>query len=139
MGCKGSKVRILSRRPFILKEINGLHPKDVARFSLSADKRVLSSPGQRSCDRRRSIAAIIDSKQHQGVNVPIELLNEIARTPLPAFLVDQAQIDKARVLRASGLIQAMLPEENDTGPAVVHAITRLGLIALGTEEDPNPV
>lgn len=41
--------------------------------------------------------------------MPMELLRELAHTPLPCTLGDEKDIDRLRVLRAAGYIAAMLP------------------------------
>ncbi len=69
--------------------------------------------------------------------LPLELLKEIAARPMPAVLKSKADIDKLRVLRASGLITAQIPEPDEDGPAEVLEITPLGRIALNIEDDPN--
>lgn len=70
--------------------------------------------------------------------MPIELLKEIRNLDLPVVLTDAAKVDKARILRASGLIEADISEPGDpTQQATIRAITNLGLIATHIGEDPN--
>jgi hypothetical protein len=45
----------------------------------------------------------------QENHVPMELLRELVRRPLPCTLTSEADIDRLRVLRAAGYIVAMLP------------------------------
>lgn len=67
--------------------------------------------------------------------MPMELLVELARLPLPATFTRLAEIDKLRVLRAAGLIATMLPTPGaPEGFARVLAITPEGRVALADTE-----
>lgn len=69
--------------------------------------------------------------------MPVELLKAIATKPLPLTITDPADIDKLRVLRASGHVVAMLPlPGNDQAFARVLHITRKGRqTASGTNSE----
>jgi hypothetical protein len=70
--------------------------------------------------------------------LPIELLKEIRNLDLPVVLTDAAKVDKVRILRASGLIEADISEPGDSiQKATILSITNLGLIATHIGEDPN--
>lgn len=64
--------------------------------------------------------------------MPMELLRQLAqRDEFPASVVDEATIDKLRVLRAAGMVQAELPGEGESsGSACLHSITGLGRATL---------
>lgn len=69
--------------------------------------------------------------------MPIELLRAIADKSLPLTITDPADIDKLRVLRASGHIAVLLPKPGiDQAFARVLHITREGraLVALANSE-----
>lgn len=70
--------------------------------------------------------------------MPIELLREIQQSVLPLLLTDSAAVHQARMLRASGLIEADITEACDPlQQADIRAITNLGLIAALIGENPN--
>lgn len=70
--------------------------------------------------------------------MPIELLTKIKHAVLPVVLVDPGEVDKARILRASGMIEADITEPGDAlQQADIRSITNLGLIATRIGEDPN--
>ncbi|MDR2333742.1 MAG: hypothetical protein LBE61_09685 [Burkholderiaceae bacterium] len=70
--------------------------------------------------------------------MPIELLRKIKQLHLPVVLTDPAEVDKARVLRASGMIEADISEPGEpVQEADIRSITNLGLIATRIGEDPN--
>lgn len=58
--------------------------------------------------------------------MPIELLQELAAHTLPLEIRSEAQIDKVRVLTASGMVVAQLPAIGQDGCAVVKEITGYG-------------
>lgn len=62
----------------------------------------------------------------------LELLRQLAQEDrFPAPVVDEADIDKLRVLRAAGMVQADLPGEWASGKAArLIAITGLGRATL---------
>lgn len=63
--------------------------------------------------------------------MPVELLREIAKKPLPLTVEDTATIDKLRVLRAAGHVAVLLPAPSSNQPfARVLAITAEGWAAL---------
>ncbi|MCB1977848.1 MAG: hypothetical protein M9919_04250 [Burkholderiaceae bacterium] len=63
--------------------------------------------------------------------MPMELLRELARTPLPCTLSEDADIDRLRVLRAAGYVAAMLPTPGSQSRlGRVLAITPQGRQAL---------
>jgi hypothetical protein len=63
--------------------------------------------------------------------MPVELLREIAKKPLPLVVDDAADIDKLRVLRAAGHVEVVLPDPSSPSQsAQVLAITPEGLAAL---------
>lgn len=67
--------------------------------------------------------------------MPMELLKELADMPLPATFTTTAEVDKLRVLRAAGLIAAMLPSPGTRGGfARVLTITAEGKAALSESE-----
>ncbi|MBH2008216.1 MAG: hypothetical protein I8H71_00815 [Xanthomonadaceae bacterium] len=67
--------------------------------------------------------------------MPMELLKELAETSLPATFTKTADVDKLRVLRAAGLIAAMLPSPGAlSGFARVLTITAKGKAALSESE-----
>lgn len=67
--------------------------------------------------------------------MPMELLKELAERPLPATFTNLAEIDKLRVLRAAGLVAAMLPAPGaPEGFARVLAVTPKGRVALADTE-----
>lgn len=75
--------------------------------------------------------------------MPLELLREIAQKALPLTVDDPAQIDKLRVLRASGHVAVLLPAPfSDNQFARVLAITAEGRAALeefgGGFSQPSP-
>lgn len=70
--------------------------------------------------------------------MPIELLHMIKKSTLPLELTDQPSIDKARVLLASGMIEANITTpDNQVQKAIILNVTNLGLIATHAGEDPN--
>lgn len=63
--------------------------------------------------------------------MPLELLEKISKEPLPLTITEIEEIDKLRVLRASGHVAAFLPPLAIEKPfARVLAITELGWEAL---------
>lgn len=67
--------------------------------------------------------------------MPMELLREIAQTKLPCTFTAEQDIDRLRVLRATGYVAALLPapgSENQLGR--VLAITAAGRKALRQEQ-----
>ncbi len=63
--------------------------------------------------------------------MPLELLREIAKKPLPLVVENAADIDKLRVLRAAGHIQVVLPDPSaENQSAEVLEITPEGWAAL---------
>lgn len=63
--------------------------------------------------------------------MPLELLREIAKKPLPLVVENAPDIDKLRVLRAAGHIQVVLPDPSaENQRAQVLAITPEGWAAL---------
>ncbi len=63
--------------------------------------------------------------------MPVELLQEIAKKPLPLTVEDTATIDKLRVLRAAGHVTVLLPAPSSQQAfAKVLAITTEGWTAL---------
>ncbi|NMM76074.1 hypothetical protein B2J88_18960 [Rhodococcus sp. SRB_17] len=63
----------------------------------------------------------------------IEYLQQLASdAPLPLDVTDQAKIDLLRVLRAAGMVEAQIPDQ-EGGHARVHAITDKGHAALLAE------
>ena len=67
--------------------------------------------------------------------MPMELLKVLAQTPLPATVTALAEIDKLRVLRAAGLVAAMLPAPGARrGFARVLTITPKGREVLANAE-----
>ena len=70
--------------------------------------------------------------------MPIGLLRTIKNSTMPHELTDQANIDKARVLLASGMVEATISAPDDpVQKAIILKVTNLGLIALHVGEDPN--
>ena len=66
--------------------------------------------------------------------MPMELLRELANTPLPCTLGEERDIDRLRVLRAAGYIAAMLPVPGSPSRlGRVLAITSEGREALSRE------
>ena len=66
--------------------------------------------------------------------MPLELLHQLVAESLPARVEAAPDIDKLRILRAAGLVRADLPDMLDdgaiVGPALVHEITKYGLMLL---------
>lgn len=62
--------------------------------------------------------------------MPLELLREIAAADLPLSVSDESTIDKLRVLAASGMLVADLPDPQLAGVATVKAVTGLGRATL---------
>lgn len=62
----------------------------------------------------------------------MEFLRQLAQEDLfPMPVIDEADIDKLRVLRAAGMVQADLPGERGSGPSArLIAITGLGRATL---------
>ena len=63
--------------------------------------------------------------------MPLELLREIATKELPLTVTDLAQIDKLRVLRASGHIAVLLPAP---GAAAVNQFARVLAVTVKGHE-----
>ena len=63
--------------------------------------------------------------------MPLELLREIASKELPLTVTDVAQIDKLRVLRASGHLAVLLPEP---GAAEAHQFARVLAVTVKGHE-----
>jgi hypothetical protein len=62
--------------------------------------------------------------------MPLEFLRQLAqRDQFPAVVTDESDIDKLRVLRAAGMVQATLPDGPGQG-AQVTAITGMGHASL---------
>lgn len=72
--------------------------------------------------------------------MPFEYLREIAQTPLPLTVEQEANIDKLRVLRAADLVSVMLPSTSADSPqfARVLAITPKGRQMLAHELERSP-
>ena len=75
--------------------------------------------------------------------MPMELLRQLADQALPLALYAPADIDRLRVLRAAGLVQALIPPvETLEGGAQLHkaaqvlCITPKGRGALARETEP---
>jgi len=75
--------------------------------------------------------------------MPMELLKQLAETELPVALYAPADIDRLRVLRAAGLVTALIPPvETLEGGAQVHkaaqvlCITDQGRLALADASEP---
>jgi len=65
---------------------------------------------------------------------PLKLLAAIAQAPLPQHFEDLDDIEKIRVLKAHGHVEANVPPWRfglPMEPATVHVITLLGRKALG--------
>ena len=65
---------------------------------------------------------------------PLKLLAAIAQAPLPQDFEDLDDIERIRVLKAHGHVEANVPEWRfgvPLEPATVHTITALGRKALG--------
>lgn len=65
---------------------------------------------------------------------PMKLLSELAQTPMPRTVEDLDEIEKIRVLKAHGHVQASIPPWRCGSlqqPATVYAVTLLGRRALG--------
>ncbi len=59
--------------------------------------------------------------------MPMKLLLGLSRSRLPVSITEPQEIDKLRLLRAAGLVAALLPGVRATAPvARVLAITRKG-------------
>lgn len=77
--------------------------------------------------------------------MPMELLRELAQTPLPCTLTSEQEVDRLRVLRAAGHVAAMLPKPGTEAQLCrVLAITASGRQALAQElartaDQPRPV
>lgn len=66
--------------------------------------------------------------------MPMKLLAELAQAPLPRAVEDLDDIEKIRVLKAHGHVEASVPTWRfgfPMEPATVHAVTSLGRRALG--------
>ncbi|MNV49131.1 hypothetical protein D3C71_1410740 [compost metagenome] len=76
----------------------------------------------------------------QETSMPFEYLREIAQTPLPLTVDQEANIDKLRVLRAADLVSVMLPSPASDSPqfARVLAITPKGRQMLAQELERSP-
>ncbi|RYF28271.1 MAG: hypothetical protein EOO33_01465 [Comamonadaceae bacterium] len=62
--------------------------------------------------------------------MPMEFLRELAHGDrFPVVVDDEADIDKLRVLRAAGMVEAQLPDSPHQ-PAYIVAITGLGRATL---------
>ena len=62
--------------------------------------------------------------------MPMELLRQLAqRDQFPAPVVGEAEVDKLRVLRAAGMVQAELPGEGESVRSA-RVITGLGRATL---------
>lgn len=60
----------------------------------------------------------------------LELLRELAQCEaFPVAVVDQISVDRLRLLKAAGMVEAQLPDEPDQ-PAWVHAVTGWGRATL---------
>ncbi len=73
--------------------------------------------------------------------MPLEFLHEIATKELPLTVTDLAEIDKLRVLRASGHVAALLPAPGASEAnqfARVLAVTAKGHEALAAGKSPPP-
>ncbi len=63
--------------------------------------------------------------------MPMELLRELATmaNQFPVPVIDQADVDKLRILAAAGMVQALLPQEPGQAARLI-AITGLGRATL---------
>ncbi len=65
----------------------------------------------------------------------MDILRRIATSPLPAHFNTAEEIDKIKLLRAAGLIIALTPPENASGPGGLGNSARvLAITAKGREE-----
>jgi len=65
----------------------------------------------------------------------MDMLRRIAASPLPAHFNTAEEIDKIKLLRAAGLVIALTPPENASGPAGPSDSTQvLAITAKGREE-----
>lgn len=65
---------------------------------------------------------------------PMKLLFELAQAPMPRTVEDLDDIEKIRVLKAHGHVEASIPPwrcGSPQEPATVYAVTPLGRRALG--------
>ncbi len=60
-----------------------------------------------------------------------DYLRELADRPLPQTVTDEDEIDKLRILKAAGCVEARISSNE---PAVVMAITDKGRISLSAVE-----
>lgn len=70
--------------------------------------------------------------------MPMKLLAELAQAPLPRAYEDPDDIERIRVLKAHGHIEASIPAWRSGSipkPATVHAVTAHGRRALGAAAD----
>lgn len=70
--------------------------------------------------------------------MPIELLRELAAHTLPREIKSEAEIDKVRVLEASGMVVAELPPIGQDGCATVKEITGYGRATLKAKGSSTP-
>lgn len=70
--------------------------------------------------------------------MPIELFRELAAHRLPREVKGEAEIDKVRVLTASGMVVAELPAIGQDGCAVVREITGYGRATLKAKASSIP-
>lgn len=69
----------------------------------------------------------------------MELLRELADRPLPCTLTSEHDIDRLRVLRAAGLIVALLPKPgSESQLGRVLTLTSAGRQALSRESENAP-
>lgn len=95
--------------------------------------------GQRfkTCSKRQLTKNFTLRDISKEMNVPFEYLREISKASLPLTVEAEAQIDKLRLLRAAGLVAAMLPHPlSGINYARVLAITPQGRDVLATEREP---
>jgi len=72
----------------------------------------------------------MDFQRRWETAMPMEFLRDLANSEhFPLTVNDEADIDKVRVLRAAGMVEAHLPEAAQQ-PARVIAITGLGRATL---------
>ena len=70
--------------------------------------------------------------------MPLELLRDLAANSLPREIKGDADIDKVRVLVASGMVAAKMPEVGQIGPAIVQEITGYGRATLKAKASSLP-
>ncbi|MDM0029072.1 hypothetical protein [Variovorax saccharolyticus] len=60
----------------------------------------------------------------------MDLLKQLASSPLPAYFSSPEDIDKIRLLRAAGLVQALVPA--DRPPSTAEAVGRVAEVTAIT-------